>query len=84
MLGMMIGPGKKDITDGIIEGIVGGKKAYSTAQSEYPEAAKLCAHELIKAIEAKDPNKIIAAFIALDHEIEGLEGEESEEKSSEL
>jgi len=85
MLGMMIGPGKKDITDGIIEGIVGGKKAYSTAPSEYPEAAKLCAQELLKAIEAKDPNKIIAAFIALSHEAESYEGEEeSEEKSSML
>lgn len=79
MLGLMIGPGKKDISDGIIEGIVGGKKEYSTAPSLYPESAKLCAGELIKAIEAKDPNKIIAAFIALSHEVESISGEEEQE-----
>lgn len=80
---MMLGADKKGITDGIIEGIVKGKKEYSTAPSLYPESAKLCAMELIKAIESKDPNKVIAAFIALDYELESLEGEE-EEKAKEI
>ena len=80
---MMLGADKKGITDGIIEGIVGGKKEYSTAPASYPESAKLCASELIKAIESKDPNKVIAAFIALDYELESFEGEE-ESKEEEL
>jgi hypothetical protein len=75
---IMLGPDKKKISDGLIEGIVGGKKAYSTSPSLYPESAKLCAMELIKALESKDPNKVIAAFIALDYECEGLSGEEEE------
>lgn len=82
---MMLGADKKGITDGIIEGIVKGKKEYSTAPSLYPESAKLCAMELIKAIESKDPNKVIAAFIALQYECDALEGEEEdEEKSKEI
>lgn len=81
---IMLGSDKKKISDGLIEGIVGGKKAYSTSPSMYPESAKLCAMELIKALESKDPNKVIAAFIALDFEIEGIEGEEEGEEGPKL
>lgn len=81
---IMLGADKKGITDGIVEGVVGGKKQYSTGPSMYPESAKLCAMELIKAIESKDPNKVIAAYIALDHECEQLEGEEEESKEIEI
>jgi hypothetical protein len=76
---IMLGSDKKKISDGLIDGIVGGKKAYSTSPSMYPESAKLCAMELIKALENKDPNKVIAAFIALDYECDGISGEEEEE-----
>jgi hypothetical protein len=76
---IMLGSDKKKISDGLIEGIIGGKKAYSTSPSMYPESAKMCAMELLKAIESKDPNKVIAAFIALDYEIEGISGEEEGE-----
>lgn len=83
---IMLGTDKKKISDGLIEGIVGGKKAYSTSPSMYPDSAKMCAMELIKAIESKDPNKVIAAFIALDYEIESISGEEEgeEKEGSEL
>lgn len=82
---IMLGTDKKKISDGLIEGIVGGKKAYSTSPSMYPESAKMCAMELIKAIESKDPNKVIAAFIALDYEIDSISGEdEGEEQESEI
>lgn len=82
---IMLGSDKKKISDGLIEGIIGGKKAYSTSPSMYPESAKMCAMELIKAIESKDPNKVIAAFIALDYEIDSISGEdENEEPESEI
>jgi hypothetical protein len=81
---IMLGSDKKKISDGIIEGIVGGKKSYSTGPSLYPESAKLCAMELIKAIESNDPNKVIAAFVALDYEIESIEGEEEGEEGPKL
>lgn len=82
---IMLGSDKKKISDGLIEGIIGGKKAYSTSPSMYPESAKMCAMELIKAIESKDPNKVIAAFIALDYEIDSISGEdEGEEPESEI
>jgi hypothetical protein len=35
--------------------------------------------EFLKAVESKDPNKVISAFIALDHEVDALEPEEEEE-----
>ena len=84
---IMLGSDKKKISDGLIEGIIGGKKAYSTSPSMYPESAKMCAMELIKAIESKDPNKVIAAFIALDYEIDSISGEdegESQESGIEI
>jgi len=75
---IMLGTDKKKISDGLIEGIVKGKKAYSTGPSMYPESAKLCAMELIKALESKDPNQVIAAFIALDYEVDSISDEEEE------
>lgn len=77
---IMLGSDKKKISDGLIEGIISGKKAYSTSPSAYPESAKLCAMELIKALESKDPNKVIAAFIALDYEVDSISGEEEEDE----
>lgn len=78
---IMLGVDKKKISDGLIDGIVGGKKAYSTAPAMYPESAKMCAMEFFKAIESKDPNRLIAAFIALDYEVDAISPEESEEDS---
>jgi hypothetical protein len=77
---IMLGVDKKKISDGLIEGIIGGKKAYSTMPSLYPESAKMCAMEFLKAVESKDPNKVIAAFIALDHEVDAISPEEPEEE----
>lgn len=77
---IMMGVDKKKISDGLIEGIIGGKKAYSTMPTLYPDSVKMCAMEFLKAIESKDPNKVIAAFIALDHEVDALEPEEEEEE----
>jgi len=80
---LMMGVDKKKISDGLIEGIVKGKEAYSTAPAMYPDSAKMCAMEFLKAVESKDPNRIISAFIALDHEVdeisESLYPEEEEE-----
>ncbi len=85
---LMMGVDKKKISDGLIEGIVGGKKVYSTAPTMYPDSAKMCAMEFLKAVESKDPNKIISAFIALDHEVDSiaelLYPEEEEEEGPEI
>jgi hypothetical protein len=77
---MMMGPDKKkQMTDGIVESIIGGKKEYSTDRKECDESTLLCAHEFLAAVEAKDPRKLIAAFIALGMEVEKYESEEEEE-----
>jgi len=81
---IMLGVDKKKISDGLIEGIIGGKKAYSTMPAMYPDSVKMCAMEFLKAIESKDPNKVISAFIALDHEVDALEPEEEEEEGAEI
>ena len=75
---MMMSPGNKDkIAGAIMEKFVNGKKAETTASKEYPETCKLAAQELLSAIESKDVNRIISAFIALDLETESYEpGEE--------
>lgn len=70
---IMLGQNKQNITDGLVESIVGGKKEYSTAPQEHSEAAKLCALEVMKALETKSPEKLISALSALLHEIEGEE-----------
>jgi hypothetical protein len=72
---LMLGADKKKIGDAIVKKMVNGKEEYSTGPKEYSDSAKLCAHELIKAVEQKDPNKIISAFIALSHEVESMEEE---------
>lgn len=83
---MMLGKDKNKIGDSIIEGILGAKKEYSTAPAIYPESAKMCAIEFLKAIESKDPNKVISAFMALDCEVDMIseEGEEEEQEGPEL
>lgn len=73
---IMIGGDKKRMTASIVDGIVGGKKEYSTGPAVYPESTLMCAHELLKAIEEKNPEKIISAFMALDYECDALSGEE--------
>ena len=76
---MMMGPGSKDkIAGSIMEKFVNGKKVESDAPKEYPESCKLAAMELLGAIEAKDINRIISAFIALDQETDYFEGEEEQ------
>jgi hypothetical protein len=75
---MMLGKDKQSFRDSIVEGIVGGEKKYSTEPKEMGEAAKLCALEFLKAIEMKDPSKLIAAFEALKYELES-ESEDEEE-----
>lgn len=71
---MMMSPGNKDaIAGAIMEKFVNGKKTDSTAKKEYPECCKLAAQELLSAIESKDINRIISAFIALDLETESYE-----------
>lgn len=78
---MMMLQDKKRMMDSIVESVVGGKKEYSTEGKEMGEAAKLCAMELIKAIEMKDPSKVISAFQALSME---LESEDEEKEGPEL
>lgn len=75
---MMLGGDKKKVTDSIISSIVGGKEEYSTQPKEMGESCKLCAVELIKAIEMKDPGRLIAAFQALMLELESEDEEEKE------
>jgi len=72
---IMLGQNKQNITDGLVESIVGGEKEYSTKPQQHSEAAKLCALEVMKAIETKSPEKLIASLSALLHEIEGEEEE---------
>lgn len=67
---------KKNITDGLIEGILGGEKKYSTGPKEYSDAAVMCAQEFLKAIEARDPKRLISSFLALKYECEEYEKEE--------
>jgi hypothetical protein len=76
---MMLGGDKRKVTDSIISSIVGGKEEYSTQPKEMGESCKLCAVELIKAIEMKDPGRLIAAFQALMLELEGEDEKEGPE-----
>jgi hypothetical protein len=74
---MMMSPEKKSsIAGSIMEKFVNGKKVESSGPKEYSESCKLAAHELLSAIESKDLNRIISAFIALDQETESYELEE--------
>ena len=75
---LMMGGDKKKMTDSIVESIVGGKKEYSTEGQDRGEACKLCALELIKAIEMKDPGRVISAFQALSMELENESEDEKE------
>lgn len=76
---MMLGGDKRKVTDSIISSIVGGKEEYSTQPKEMGGSCKLCAVELIKAIEMKDPGRLIAAFQALMLELEGEDEKEGPE-----
>lgn len=78
---MMLGKDKQSFRDSIVEGIIDGKKEYSTESVDKGEAAKLCAIEFLKAIEMKNPSKLIAAFEALKYE---LENETEEEEGTEI
>ena len=75
---MMLSKDKQSLRDSIVSSVVGGKEEYSTQPKESGEAAKLCALELLKAIEMKDPGKLIAAFEALTMELGSGEDGESE------
>ena len=77
----MMESSKKNITDGLIEGILDGEMKYSTSPKEYSDAAKMCAQEFLKAIEAKDVKRLISSFLALKYECEQYE---KEEESGEL
>jgi hypothetical protein len=66
---MMSQDRKKGISDGIVESILGGKKEYSTKPGQYAESCMLCAQELLSAIDQKDPEKLVSAFIALSMEV---------------
>lgn len=74
----MMGQDKKKITEGIVSKLVDGKEEYNTMPKENM-AAELCAAELVKAIEAKDYKKIVAAFSALQNECSHYEDEEETE-----
>jgi hypothetical protein len=75
MLPMMMGD-KKKITDGLVKSIMqDGKEEYSTDKKEFSETCKLAAMELMGAIEKKDVNAFINAFIALDSETADYAGE---------
>lgn len=67
---MMLGGDKQRMMDSIVESVVGGKKEYSTQGQDKGESAKLVALELIKAIEMKNPERVISAFQALMIECE--------------
>jgi len=75
---MMINPAKKaGISDSIIESFRDGKKESSTGPKQYSESCIMAAQELISAVESKDPNRVISAFVALKIEAEPyLESEE--------
>lgn len=77
MMGLLGDKGK--LAGSIIESVVGGKKISSTAAKEYDESCKAAAAELVRALEAKDLNKIISAFLALSMEVEKYESEGLEE-----
>jgi len=68
----MIGPNKKigGIADKIVESFVNGKKESSTEKKGYSESCVMAANELISAIESKDANRVISAFVALNLEAE--------------
>jgi len=75
MLPMMMGD-KKKITDGLIKSVMeDGKEKFSTGDKEFSETCKLAAMELMSAIEKKDVNAFINAFIALDSETADYAGE---------
>lgn len=74
---MMMSPGRKDgIASGIVESFVNGKQQYSTAEKQYSESCVMAAQELIEAIESKDPNRVISAFVALSIEADPYLGSE--------
>ena len=57
------------MSEGIIKSIISeGKEEFSTEKKEFSETCKLAAMELMGAIEKKDVNAFINAFIALDAE----------------
>lgn len=67
---------KKKMSEGIIKSIVNqGKEEFSTDKKEFSETCKLAAMELMSAIEKKDVNAFINAFIALDAETADYAGE---------
>lgn len=72
---MMLGGDKKRMMDSIVESVVGGEKEYSTEGKDIGQAAKLVALELIKAVEMKNPDRLIAAFEALMIECESKDEE---------
>lgn len=71
---MMLAP-KDKIAGSIIETLTAGKKMHN-GPKEFDEMSKMAALELVKAIESKNPNAIISAFLALSMEVEKYEPEE--------
>lgn len=65
---MMMGPKKGQIGEAIVEKFVNGKKTETIDPNGYSDTAKLAAQELIDAVESKDPNRVISAFLALGNE----------------
>lgn len=76
---MMLGGDKQRMMDSIVESVVGGKKEYSTEGKDMGEAAKMVALELIKAIEMKNPERVVSAFQALMMECESEDKSEGPE-----
>lgn len=76
---MMLGPKAKDLVGSIMESYSNGEKQMTTAPREYSEECKMAAGELLKAIESKDLNRIISAFIAMSMEAEKYEPEDEED-----
>jgi hypothetical protein len=72
---MMLGPRDK-IAGSIIEQAMGPKS--DATKKEFSDTCKMAAMELIKALEAKDPNAVIQAFIALSMEADQYEDESEE------
>jgi hypothetical protein len=70
---------KAKLAGSIIDTLVEGKKVSSTAPKEYDESCKMAAMELVRAIEMKDPNKIISAFLALSMEADKYEDQLEED-----
>lgn len=73
---MMLGGDKQRMMDSIVESVVGGKQEYSTQGKDMGESTKLAALELIKALEMKNPERVISAFQALMIECEMEESED--------